>query len=412
MESNVKILLVDDDPLVLKMYRDSLFREGLTVATAQDGMEALQALRADRPQVVVLDLLMPRFSGVDVLKFIRSEQTMADLPVIIFSNAFMNDMANAANELGVQGALMKARCTPSELAGAIRDVVGGRTSNNEACAQAEVALGATPQAGPASASASAGSIPATLPPDARSAAELRAKARTDFLQTGPAEMTALRSLSEEFDAATDPKERGQRLETFCRKAHFVSAAASLAECHQIAWLASGLEAMLFELNEKPAFLSSSVRHTTASTLNLLGALFKRSATLSKGPPSLPPPAHALVVDDDPISNRVIIAALHRAQVQGRSTENPREVVPLLEKKKFDLILLDIEMPGMDGFQVCKRVRAVPGYAKTPVIFVTSHDDFDNRASAMSGGNDLISKPVFPIELALKAVTQMLSAQMG
>src|SRR5436190_21388918 len=99
MESNVKILLVDDDPLVLKMYRDSLFREGLTVATAQDGMEALQALRADRPQAVVLDLLMPRFSGLDLLKFIRSEQTIADSPLILSSHPSLTDMAHPPNPL-------------------------------------------------------------------------------------------------------------------------------------------------------------------------------------------------------------------------------------------------------------------------------------------------------------------------
>jgi CheY-like chemotaxis protein len=63
---------------------------------------------------------------------------------------------------------------------------------------------------------------------------------------------------------------------------------------------------------------------------------------------------------------------------------------------------------MDGFELCRRLRTLPGYQKTPVIFVTSHSDFESRArSKLSGGDDLISKPVFPMELAVKAVAQLL-----
>jgi len=70
------------------------------------------------------------------------------------------------------------------------------------------------------------------------------------------------------------------------------------------------------------------------------------------------------------------------------------------------------MPGMDGFELCKRLRLLPGYAQTPVIYVTSHSDFENRTkSVLTGGNDLISKPVFPIELAVKAVTHLLKIRL-
>jgi CheY-like chemotaxis protein len=80
---------------------------------------------------------------------------------------------------------------------------------------------------------------------------------------------------------------------------------------------------------------------------------------------------------------------------------------------FDLVLLDIEMPGMDGFELCRRLRLLPGHQKTPVIYVTSHDAFENRAkSVLSGANDLISKPVFPIELAVKAVSHLLKSALA
>jgi CheY-like chemotaxis protein len=70
--------------------------------------------------------------------------------------------------------------------------------------------------------------------------------------------------------------------------------------------------------------------------------------------------------------------------------------------------LDIKMPEMDGFELCHRLRALPGYQKTPVIYITGHSDFETRAkSVLSGGDDLISKPVFPLELTVKAVAHLL-----
>jgi len=72
------------------------------------------------------------------------------------------------------------------------------------------------------------------------------------------------------------------------------------------------------------------------------------------------------------------------------------------------VLLDIAMPGMDGFELCQRLRKLPGYQKTPVLYVTANDDFENRAKGvLSGGDDLISKPVFPMDLAVKAVALLL-----
>ena len=74
------------------------------------------------------------------------------------------------------------------------------------------------------------------------------------------------------------------------------------------------------------------------------------------------------------------------------------------------MLLDVAMPDMDGFELCKQLRRLPEYHKTPIIFVTAHGDFESRAqSVLSGGNDLISKPILPIELAVKAVTHLLKA---
>jgi len=66
------------------------------------------------------------------------------------------------------------------------------------------------------------------------------------------------------------------------------------------------------------------------------------------------------------------------------------------------------MPGMNGFELCSKLRTLPVHKKTPVVFVTSLTDFESRASStMSGGNDLIAKPFLFMELAVKALVYTL-----
>ncbi len=123
-------------------------------------------------------------------------------------------------------------------------------------------------------------------------------------------------------------------------------------------------------------------------------------------------AKILAVDDDALGNRLVVAALRHAQLDAQSTEDPLVALQLLREKQSNLLLLDIEMPGMDGLELCKQLRRLPGYQKPPVIYVTSHSDFESRArSALSGGDDLIGKPVFALELAVKAMAHLLISQM-
>jgi DNA-binding response OmpR family regulator len=70
------------------------------------------------------------------------------------------------------------------------------------------------------------------------------------------------------------------------------------------------------------------------------------------------------------------------------------------------------MPGMTGFELCAKLRALPQHKKTPVVFVTSLNDFENRTnSTMAGGNDFIGKPFLFIELTVKALIHVMKAKL-
>jgi CheY-like chemotaxis protein len=412
-----RVLLVDDDPLVLRLYQEGLSRLGFEVSTATDGVAALKALRSSKPDVVVLDLMMPKLSGAEVLKFMRGEKQFHSLPVIVLSNAYMDPLANQAADLGVHTGLLKVKCTPASLAAAIHEVLEGRLlpqSPDHLLAASSQPMSPPPaparlaprQIARRPSSAPAPKAPAEPAPPPR---DVKEQARQELLSNSPAISQSLRQLFEAFQSAPNDKDRDLRLQTFYRKIHFLAAMGAMAEHYALAQMASALEALLFGMQEKLRQLEPSLERTTSTALKFLEELLRRPGDLRPGSAQN---QCALVVDDDRLSNRLVVSALRQAQIQARSAESAAIALGLLQEKAYDLVLLDVEMPQMDGFELCKRLRALPGYDKTPVIYVTLHSDFETRArTVLSGGNDLIAKPILPAELAVKVVMHLLKGRL-
>lgn len=429
-----RILLVDDDAIVRKIYGGGLARAGFQVDTAEDGLAAVKYLQAGKPDLVVLDLMMPKLSGVEVLKFIRSKPSLVDLPLIVLSNAYMTDLAAAAAATHqVQKALLKSSCTPASLVCTIREILAGLETNEPkdqllaTTVRAPAAPAPAPAQPPAAPAASsrgddAGSAPQggqgslgilNLPQKdpGREDEAAKNRFRLSFLGGAAAANASLRRLFRAVSTAHSEAERGVRLDGLCRGIHFLTVAAGQAQCREIAQMAAVLEALLREVIVIPKYFSPSVARTIALAIDFLGELFTHANDPEPDRAATATPAKGLVVDDDAACNRQAVAALHHAQFEAESLTDPLAALDQLVRKRYDLILLDIEMPGIDGFEFYKRARALPDYRATPVIFFTQYDNCQNRVlSVLSGGADLISKPIFPMELATKAVTFLLQAR--
>ena len=118
------ILYVEDNPIVVQAYKNVLAREGFNVENADDGLAAMKKLVTMRFDLVLLDLIMPKINGTDVLKYIRSTPAIKSIPVIVLSDGSMADLAQGALAIGVEGALLKSRCNPQILLATIRKVLG------------------------------------------------------------------------------------------------------------------------------------------------------------------------------------------------------------------------------------------------------------------------------------------------
>jgi len=380
----IKVLLVDDDAVVLEAYRQKLSSQGFDVLTARDGLEAMRALPLTIPDVVVLDLMMPRFSGFEVIRYVRSHTSLKATRIVVLSNFYCGAVERRAAEAEADALLMKFNCTPTLLVDAVN-----RALNNPAHGK------------PALTSVQSPPVPKTdgQPLDH----QLQA-----FREIARETLATLRQLNDAFVLGDSQAARVLRLLDFYRKAHFLTATAAMAGRQEVALLSGAFEALLFELHQKPNFITPSTLQTIAYTLDFFRLLMADAGRSASAPQMW----KAIVVDDDPVSVRALIGALTSANLLASGERDPAEALALLSREQYGLVLLDIEMPGMGGFELCEKLRKLPNYKRTPVIFVTGHADFDNRIhSVLSGGNDLIAKPVFPIELAVKAVTHLLRSQL-
>jgi CheY-like chemotaxis protein len=115
------------------------------------------------------------------------------------------------------------------------------------------------------------------------------------------------------------------------------------------------------------------------------------------------PARVLIVDDEERNRRVLEAMLAPEGLDLVSAGNGEEALALLAAKPpFDLILLDVVMPGMDGYEVARRVKRNPATTNIPIIMVTAHDTRDDRMLGLSAGaEDFLTKPVDRTELCLR-----------
>lgn len=115
----------------------------------------------------------------------------------------------------------------------------------------------------------------------------------------------------------------------------------------------------------------------------------------------------MVVDDDQDTVAILARHLQREGFVPIEANSGEQCLKLVHENEVDVILLDLMMPGMDGFQVVKALRDDPLTAEIPVIMVTARDDLDARAEGMRlGVSDFLAKPVFRRQLASRVRAQL------
>jgi CheY-like chemotaxis protein len=115
-DEDVRVLFVEDDPEVAQMYRMKLELDGYAVDVAMDGVQAVEMATGNPPDIIFLDIRLPKMDGFRVLEILRDDDRTRDIPVVILSNYSERDLVNRGLRMGALDYLIKSQTTPARVA--------------------------------------------------------------------------------------------------------------------------------------------------------------------------------------------------------------------------------------------------------------------------------------------------------
>jgi DNA-binding response OmpR family regulator len=118
-----KVMVIEDDRFLSSLMKARLEKEGFTIIQAFDGEEAIQALKTTIPDIIIMDIIMPKVTGFEVLQTISITPQLAKVPVVILSNLAQDSDIEKARQLGAKEYFVKVKVSIDDLVGRIKTLV-------------------------------------------------------------------------------------------------------------------------------------------------------------------------------------------------------------------------------------------------------------------------------------------------
>ncbi|MFH1236416.1 MAG: response regulator [Parcubacteria group bacterium] len=112
---SLKILLVEDEKMLSEMYVAKFSKEGVKVMTAADGVAGLEIAKRELPDIILLDIIIPKIDGFAVLKELKSDPSTRKIPIILLTNLGQDEDVNKGKDLGADDYFIKSDHTPAEV---------------------------------------------------------------------------------------------------------------------------------------------------------------------------------------------------------------------------------------------------------------------------------------------------------
>ena len=119
-----KVLIVEDEEIIYELLQRKLTQEGYEVVVAKDGEEGLAKIREEKPDLILLDIIMPKKGGFEVMEEMQKEEDIGDIPVIVISNSGQPVELDKAKELGAKDWLIKTEFDPQEVIEKVKKQIG------------------------------------------------------------------------------------------------------------------------------------------------------------------------------------------------------------------------------------------------------------------------------------------------
>ncbi|HXR04469.1 MAG TPA: response regulator [Verrucomicrobiae bacterium] len=400
-----KLLVVDDDMISRQALSHSLRKAFSQPDLAEDSETALAQASRQAYDVIFLDVQMPGMDGFELCTKIRDTVLNRTTPVVFVTvqsdfEARCKSTLSGGNDL-MGKPFLAFEVTVKALTLALHRRLRGHAQ------KPLPEPGTDPETADSLVAVTDGPCPVPDSTIARRLPPAALPAETDeiisaFLIRASRHLEPLWELCQTVLQVSNKETRQTLLVDGFLRINSLVPRSGPAVAHPAYHLSAALEGLLRKMLQHSEHATPSVLATLASAVDLLNDLCVPGL---KADLAVNPPIHLLVVDDDLVARRALVGALQTAFKKPESAENGEAAVALVTEKPFDVIFLDVVMPGMDGFEVCSRIRNTALNRATPVVFVTGRSDFDARARMnRNGGDDLIGKPFLTPEITVKALT--------
>ena len=119
-----KILIIEDEKIISDLLERKLTREGYSVVITTNGIDGLAKMREDRPDMVLLDIIMPKMGGFEVMEEMNKDEALKDIPVIVVSNSGQPVEIDRIKKMGAKDWLIKTEFDPQEVSEKVKKQIG------------------------------------------------------------------------------------------------------------------------------------------------------------------------------------------------------------------------------------------------------------------------------------------------
>ena len=391
--TDVRILIVDDNIMNLDLLKGMLQRVQATVELAMNGEEALDKVRKNSYDLIIMDHMMPVLDGMEAMSIIRKERLCPDVPVIVLTANAVAGVKEMYLEAGFSAYLSKPvlakdlysvleQVLPRTLVTLIKDTKTKEVKNQEYKEQQNFAE------------------------------------RLDFLDvaTGMAYCCDSEAFYKEMLMTFLQKEKLEDIEAFYEVkdwenyrilVHALKSTSLSIGAVELSEMAKQLE--LAAKEENHYFIDS--HHDDAMKeyrriLNGIEAAFTETEEEAETEEQEEKTGYVLVVDDDAM-NLKIAEKMLKNRFYVDCVDSGKKALSHIEKKLPELILLDLHMPEMDGFEVMEQIQKNPKTREIPVVFLTADNDREMEIRGFKeGAQDFITKP-FVADIMIQRVSRIL-----
>lgn len=408
----LKFLVVDDDLISRRALALSLKKAFSQPDLAIDGSTALLHTSRQKYDVIFLDVQMPGMDGFELCQAIHGSDLNRSTPVVFVTIQSDFDARAKSTLIGGNDLMGKPFLIFEVTVKALTLALQGRllATDLQPAPKAETAPDALDTPAIVADPTPFVAIPVLKkrPLSATAHSEMNDSARA-FLNRAAEQLVPLRELCEAMRQTNDEARRQNLLADGFLRLNSLVARNGSDVMHPAYQISGALEGLFRKLLQDAAHATPSALATIAAAVDLLNELCLPGLKPDLG---VNPPIRLLVVDDDLVARRALTGALQTTFKKPESVESGEAALALTREEQFDVVFLDLQMPGMDGFETCSKIRGSGLNQSTPVVFVTAHgDSADPAETSRSGGNDLVGKPFLTSEINLKALTYALRSRL-